>query len=131
MVYKKDEPLFYSKFRFWTANGWAIHQWKKKCYVRIKTNDYFWGFIGKWLSHWRFKIWIVSKKVHPFCLQGLLCRFDRLWGSLLYGRNTSFVKSTMKYYSQERVIYENMCQISLHQKTLEKSFFFFSIWSSV
>jgi len=57
--------LFYSKFRFWTANGWAICQWKKstlKINIRPDSNLMFFSFIGKWLSHSRFKIWILSKK---------------------------------------------------------------------
>ena len=60
------------KFRFWTANGWAICQWKKKYpkghhLFKFKPNVF--SYIGKWLSHLRFKIWIFSKKgVHNFCL---------------------------------------------------------------
>ena len=48
------EPLFCSKFRFWTANGWAICQWKKKYpedhhLAGFEPNVF--SFIGKWLSH--------------------------------------------------------------------------------
>ena len=59
------KPLFYSKFRFWTANGWAICQWKKK-YPRdhhlpgFKPNVF--SLIGRLLSYLQFKIWILSKK---------------------------------------------------------------------
>ena len=40
---------------------WAICQWKN----RFEPNVF--PFIGKWLSHSRFKIWILSKKgVHTY-----------------------------------------------------------------
>ena len=72
LVKKKSEPLFCSKFRFWTANGWAICQWNKstsKNHYSSRFEPNVFSFIGKWLSHSRFKIWILSKKgVHPFFL---------------------------------------------------------------
>ena len=72
LVNKNLEPIFYSQFRFWTANGWAICQWKKKK-LGLNPGELFFvliiSFIGKWLSNLRFKIWILSKKgVHTFCL---------------------------------------------------------------
>ena len=58
------EPLLCSKFRSWTANGWAICRWKKKYpkdhhFAGFEPNVF--SFIGKWLTHLRFKIDLPEK----------------------------------------------------------------------
>ena len=67
----------------------------------------------------------VHSELLCWTVQGLSCRFDRLWGSVLHERNTFFVKSIMKYYFQERVIYENVKQVSLGQMVAELWLFYF------
>ena len=76
LVKDNCEPLFYSKFRFWTKNGWGICQWKKKYpedhHLPRFESDVF-SFIGRSLSHLQFKIWILSKKgVHSYLLSDSL-----------------------------------------------------------
>ena len=48
LVNKKQEPLFYSKIRFWTANGWAICQWKKLLKRKIIHPDSYLMFSFHW-----------------------------------------------------------------------------------
>jgi len=94
---------------------WLINDLQISKIIR-KQSDTFSHFLDKKYQNINFSI---------FYLQGVSCRFDRLWGSVLHGRNTSFVKSIMKYYFQEKVIHENVRQVSLDQMVAEPGLFYF------
>ena len=101
------ELLYYSKFRFWTRNGWAIYQWMKKypkeaedhhtvalsiaMYVRLSESGKQKGWTPFLLKNqiWTANGWTICqwKKKHHVWIQ----TNDDFWGTFVPLENSSAI----------------------------------------
>ena len=104
LVNKNPAPIFYSKFRFWTANGWAICQWKillKRKIIRSDSNLMFFLSLANDSA-------ICSSKSEFWVKNGLTVTFYQICSSLILFFGHSKINSKIELHDFQSY-YEHHC----------------------